>query len=222
MMDDEEELNLGQSCEWEWGICNEAPNHDSMPIYARGTTNMLAVVSKVSKDKAFRVEDNRDVYDGICLRVDETRNGYYEIKARIPEIDGDRPEPVECLPRNVKSNGHFAVELHSTYRGKLDTAPEIGQVMSLKIPSSESGKKGGYQSEQCEILGARNEFVSTRSKSSKVKARTSVPNPPNTGQLQEPVGDGIGSQVMDVANQVVDAAADALETAYDFYAGMFN
>jgi len=221
MMDDEEELNLGQSCEWEWGICNDAPNHDAMSMYERGTTDMVAVAAKVAKDKAFRVEDNRDVYDGICMRVDESSNGYYEIKCRIPEIDGDRPEPVECVPKNVKSNGHFAVELHSTYRGKLDTTPEIGQIMTLKVPAKGDGQ-GGYQSDQCRILGATNKFVSTRSKSSKPKARTVVPNPPNTGQLQEPAGDGIGSQVMDAANQAYDAAADALETAYDFYADMFN
>jgi hypothetical protein len=206
--EEEEDLNLVSACRWEGDILNppEMSEADSGPRFDPHGTNMTSLVARTAFKDNFQAKDRKNnIYHGVCLRVDENINGYYEVKVRIPEVDGCKPEPLECVPKSVPSNSHYTTEMHTTFCGKLPTAPQIGQVLEVKTPGNTPGSS--TQNGQC--LALTDEYaIMGRSGTARPKNGRSFPSPPSTGQLQAPPGDDIGSGVLDQAQQVFDAVGD--------------
>ena len=214
---------LKQTCEFEYGTLNPAVPHDTNPMLDINTYDPLALVSRVCHDAAYKVGDKKDnAYKAIVMRVDYNFNGYCEVKARIPEKDGCRPEPAEFCATNIKSNSHYTIDMHRTYSWSGRT-PLIGQVVLVKIPEDGSYNTPG---EIIDLLPER--YVAGRIKSSKLDSQSAIPPPGNSLSMDPPPGDqpggpmDPGSQTSPFGEQLASAADEAVEAASDYLSGLFG
>jgi len=187
------------------GVLNPPISKDNRKKWNDEEDSALAVISSNAFDSTYGnlLDARRSVWRAIVLRVDTFLDGNVAVKARIPELDGTIPEPVEWVPRKVKSRSHLTIDMHRTYLGTSDTTPMIGQIIEVAEPPNNTHQSGKIIAFTQEYLQCANNMKSTATSSG---AKTAAEAPQNLAGSVSTAGDGIGSGVKDPAAQIPASA----------------
>jgi hypothetical protein len=183
------------------GTLNPPVNKDNRRKWDDEEDSALAVISNNAFESTYGNlgYGKRDMWRAVVLRVDTFFDNQYSVKARIPELDGTIPEPVEWVPREVKSESHLTIELHRTYFGNGNTAPTIGQIIEVSVPPNRTRHPGRILALTQEYLKNARGLKSTAISSG---AKAAADAPQDLADVPTTTGDGIGSGVKNPAAQI--------------------
>ena len=184
---------LKKTCDIEYGIVNPQTPHDLHPMVISGQ-DPTPILGKVIQEQSLVKERTDNRWGAICMRVDYNFGGQVEVKARIPEKDGQICDPPEYVPADVDSNSHYFTNKHRTYKWE-GKCPTINQKIFVSIPPDGSYKTPG------KILDLTDEYYGVHIKSAAMADQSEIP-PPQDEEMCHAEGAGIGSGESDMSLEV--------------------